>query len=60
MRDKDGFIIKCKHSDWQIIDDDWNHEDVCLMYGNGLYRYICYADEHCEHYVPDVKEDGAK
>lgn len=56
MRDKDGFIIKCKYSDWEIVDAQDNHDDVCKFYPFiGTLR--CYADERCAHYKPDIKDE---
>ena len=48
---EDGFCIRCRWSEWQVIDDLWNHEFVCT-YGCGHY---CFADEQCKHYWPDGK-----
>ena len=57
MKDKDGFTIQCKNSDWMIVDNFDNHDFVCLKFGCRMTGYhLCYADEHCRHYVPDVKE----
>lgn len=59
MKDKDGFYIRCKHSDWQIIDDRDNKDFVCGKFGCRITGYhLCFADEHCLHYVPDIKEDS--
>lgn len=55
MRDADGFIIRCKHSNWQIVDADDNYDDVCLFYPY-YHNLRCYGDERCAHYVPDVKK----
>ena len=52
MKDKSGFLIKCKWSEWRCIDDFWNHEYVCCQNG-----YKCYADENCPHYKPERSED---
>ena len=52
MKDKDGFTVKCVHSDWKIIDDRDNHDFICLrliMSGN----HYCYGDELCRYYVPE-------
>lgn len=59
MRDKDGFIIKCKHTDWQIVDARDNHDDVCTcidIVAPG-YTLRCYADEKCPCYEPKIRED---
>lgn len=52
MKDKDGFTIKCIYSDWQIINDDWDHDDVCMNERSGLLKR-CYADESCPYYKPE-------
>ncbi len=54
MRDAEGFIIKCKHSEWRIINEVWDHDDVCTFYPN-YSNLFCYADERCAHYEPDIK-----
>ncbi len=57
MRDKDGFIIKCKYSEWEIVDAHDNHDDVCKRFP--FYHNLrCYADERCAHYVPETQEQG--
>ena len=56
MRDKDGFLIRCKHSEWRIIDNRDNKDYVCLKFPTYNYSsHQCYADENCRYYVPDVK-----
>ena len=55
----DEILSRCKWSDWQIIDDFWNHEFVCT-YGCG---HFCYADDKCHHYEPEernVNDDSKK
>ena len=55
MKDKDGFTIKCKKSDWKIIDERDNHDFVCTHFGGGItVCHICYADEYCRLYEPEV------
>ena len=57
MRDKDGFEIRCKHTDWKIIDKQENKDYVCTKYGSRMNGYhICYCDEHCQSYEP-IKEE---
>lgn len=57
MRDKDGFLIRCKYSDWQIIDARDNKDFVCLKFPTYNYKaHQCHADENCRYYVPDIKE----
>lgn len=60
MKDKDGFTIKCKNSDWKIIDEQDNHDYVCLRFGCAVMKYhVCYADEYCRYYEPEViNKDG--
>ena len=55
MKDKDGFNIQCEFSDWEIIDEDWNHDFVCRKYFTGGKHY-CYANEHCKDYKPIEKK----
>ena len=58
MRDKDGFEIRCIHSDWKIIDNNDNHDYVCLREKGWLTGYhLCYCDEHCKFYLPDIKDE---
>ena len=59
MKDKDGFDIRCKFSDWEIIDDRDNHDYVCKKYFS-VGQHLCYCDEHCRDYIPDIKEEGAE
>ena len=62
MRDKDGFIIKCKYSDWRIVDRYDNKDDVCTCRDIVAPGYIlkgCYGDEKCPCYEPKVKEDAS-
>ena len=57
MKDKDGFDIRCKHTDWKIIDKRDNKDYVCSLYGNRWDGYhICFCDEHCKSYEP-IKEE---
>ena len=56
MKDKDGFAIQCKYSDWKVIDEQWNHDFVCTRFFQGGTHY-CYEDEHCKYYEPVKKED---
>ncbi len=56
MRDANGFLIKCKYSEWMIVDAQDNFDDVCLYYPY-YHNLKCYADERCAHYIPDIKED---
>ena len=56
MRDKDGFLIKCKYTDWQIIDERDNKDFVCLNSCMSL-NHLCHADERCKYYEPDIKGD---
>ena len=51
MKDKDGFLIRCVHSDWKIIDDHDNHDYVCTKYNTAGY-HVCYCDEYCKDYEP--------
>ena len=55
MRDNDDFLIRCKHSKWQIIDANDNKDYVCQHECETLEHY-CYADERCKYYVPNAKE----
>ena len=61
MRDKDGFEIRCIHSDWKIIDNNDNHDYVCCRDSSWITGYhYCYCDEHCKYYKPDIKEETDK
>ena len=51
MKDKDGFIIKCKHTTWQYENDE--PEFVCGIFGRGGY---CYGDENCPRYEAEGGE----
>lgn len=56
MRDKDGFMIRCIHSDWEIVDNFDNKDFVCGKIPTYNYSAIkCYGDEYCKYYKPDVK-----
>ena len=56
MKDKDGFVIRCKFSDWKIIDERDNKDYVCTKFPTFNYgAHQCYADELCRYYVPDIK-----
>lgn len=52
MKDKDGFIIKCKHTGWQYENDE--PEFVCKVKGRGGY---CYGDENCPRYEAEGSEE---
>lgn len=54
MKDKDGFTIKCKWTDWQICDDRDNKDFVCC---GPFPRIHCHGDDGCQYYEPDRKED---
>lgn len=55
MKDKDGFVIRCIHSQWREINDRGDDECVCLKYQRVGY-HVCYADEYCRDYEPLEKE----
>lgn len=58
MRDKDGFLIQCKHCEWKIIDNQENQDYVCGIFGKQMIGYhVCFADEYCNRYEPDIRED---
>jgi len=58
MKDKDGFVIRCKHSDWKIIDDAENQDYVCTHFDTNIISYhACYADEYCRFYEPIKGEE---
>ena len=58
MRDKNGLLIRCKHSDWKIIDDAENHDYVCTHFGDKIISYhACYADEYCRFYEPERSDN---
>ena len=41
-----------------IINGRDDKDYVCLLYGNRWMGYkLCYGDEHCEKYEPDIKEN---
>ena len=53
MKDKDGFDIRCEHSEWMIYDGRDNKDFICLRYGSRITGYHhCYCDENCKDYVP--------
>lgn len=52
MKDKNGFTIRCKYTEWKVINEDWDHDFVC---GRCIGTLKCYANEGCKYYVPDVK-----
>ena len=56
MRDKDGFLVRCKYSEWKIIDARDNKDFVCLKFPTFNYStHLCHADENCRYYEP-IKE----
>lgn len=57
MKDKDGFTVRCKHSDWKIIDEKENQDYVCMKFPTYNYKFhCCYGDEYCRYYEPvDIK-----
>ena len=56
MRDDKGFLIRCKYSEWQIIDARDNKDYVCLKFPTYNYSaHQCYGDELCKYYEP-IKE----
>ena len=58
MRDEDGFLIRCKDTEWRIIDARDNHDYVCLRYGDKLSGYhLCYGDEKCKYYRPNIDDE---
>ena len=50
MRDKDGFIIKCVHTDWRYENDE--PEFVRKVWAG----YYCYGDENCPRYKAEGGE----
>lgn len=56
MRDEKGFLIRCIHSEWRIIDAQDNKDYVCMNELLTLEHY-CYADEQCRLYNPDIKKE---
>ena len=57
MKDKDGFTIRCKYTQWEIYDSRDNKDFMC----EGNYPKVhCYGDESCAYYVPDIKEESQK
>ena len=52
MKDKDGFTIKCIHTEWQIYDSFDNKDFMCQQYPH----LHCYGDDSCEYYK--IKEAG--
>ena len=56
MRDKEGFLIPCKYTEWKIIDTQDNKDFVCTKFPTYNYSaHLCHADEMCRYYVPDVR-----
>lgn len=57
MRDKNGFLIRCKNCEWMIYNDKEDKDFICQQFGDKTYGYhICYGDENCRYYEPDLKE----
>ena len=54
MIDEYGFVAKCKHSRWQVVDDEWNCDFICQTRHRG---YCCVGDEDCKGYEPEGEED---
>lgn len=53
MKDKDGFLIRCEHCEWKIINDKEEQDFVCQKFGSSVIDYhICFADENCRYYEP--------
>lgn len=53
MRNDKGFLIRCKYSEWQIIDARDNKDYVCLKFPTYNYSaHQCYGDELCKYYEP--------
>ena len=56
MRDDKGFLIRCKYSEWQIIDARDNKDYVCLKFPTfNCSAHQCYGDELCKYYEPVQK-----
>ncbi len=51
MKDKDGFQIRCIHSEWKIIDQNDNKDFVCTKYNTCGY-HECYGNDYCRDYKP--------
>lgn len=50
MRDEKGFLIRCIHSDWKIINERDDKDYVCTFFPTYNYSaHICYADEQCKY-----------
>lgn len=57
MRDKDGFLIRCKNCEWKIVNNREDQDYVCQKFGSSMISYhVCAGDEHCRYYEPDLKE----
>ena len=54
MRDKEGFLIPCKYTEWKIIDKRDNKDFVCMNEHLTL-EHFCYGDENCRYYEPCLK-----
>lgn len=57
MRDKEGLEIRCKYSDWKVVDQRDNRDFVCTKYCAGG-THLCYCDEYCRDYVPAKMEEN--
>ena len=55
MKDKDGFNIKCIHSEWMIYDSRDNKDFICRKYATVGYHH-CFCDEFCNDYKPEGHE----
>lgn len=59
MKDKDGFTIRCKHSEWRIINDQEDQDFVCDRFGTDALGYhMCFGDEFCRYYEPNEGSDN--
>ena len=59
MKDKNGFTIKCIHSDWKVIDMRDNKDYVCQKFPTLNFKaHECYADEYCRFYKPELRTEG--
>lgn len=47
---------QCRWSDWQIINDFWDHDFVCTYY-RGVH---CYKNENCELYEAEKEKGDAE
>ena len=58
MKDEE---VRCIYSDWKIIDNNDNHDYVCVRDNSWLTgAHLCYCDKNCKFYQPNEVKDTEK